>query len=868
MPSISAALKMYDSMSGPLKSLTQGMNLMLSAMFQMQEAADRNVNLDKTLVSAKEMLASAEADMALGLHHTAAAQAALNQTIANQPEPKIPQWTSFTTPEIFKGSGIERFKMEIADADNAINRLVENQTNLSAKANSMNILPPDAKLDIDTVHQRLIGIYDQMQQIVNRQSSIGQMDASEINRLNAQYELLRGHLHTAVAAQHELNTAMSQGDLSAANAAYRRLHTQVDAVEYAIRDNIQYQERFNRTLQSGTRSANGLLSQIRSMAAVYLSFQGIKQLVGETVGGAMQQQQMIDTFAARTGSKGLGFDIYDRLKKQALNYRQDINAALTGGMSFMSNTMDPTKLEQLNKLAMRLSKLNPAEGLQGAAFSLKELMSGDYTSIAERFNMSRNLLKGSAARKAGLAGDVDAFIKGMNDLLNKQHMTEEAFEEMLDSPAAKWQKIINKFKDNLRNVGQRALGAITSLIDKINTLDGGSFFDSLGNALAWAANAAGKLFDAAYAVYAFFTRNWGMIAPVVWGVVMAFIAYKAVLMAINIVQGIKNTLDLISATNAAMKAGMSMKAAAAHIAEATSCSAATAAQWGLNAALLACPFTWIIAAILVIIVLIYAVVGAINKMAGTSKSAAGYILGAFAFLGAALWNLFLGVFDMILGVISTLINTFIQFTEFLGNIFVNPVSSIIYLFQGLADDILAILQKVASAIDFVFGTKAADAVADWRAGLKDMADFAVAKYAPNENYQKIMNELNLNANDLGLKRWDYSDAWAAGYKAGENLLKGFDLGKALNMPFDSDINRVNEVGSINDTVDISSEDLKLMRELAEMKNIQNFVTLHPTSNITFTGAISKEVDVHKVIAEIEEVVRKDMISSAEGVYGV
>ncbi|WP_348981617.1 hypothetical protein [Desulfitobacterium sp. LBE] len=46
---------------------------------------------------------------------------------------------------------------------------------------------------------------------------------------------------------------------------------------------------------------------------------------------------------------------------------------------------------------------------------MKELMSGDYTSIAERFNMSRTMLRNSAARKAGLEGDVEAFIKGMDD---------------------------------------------------------------------------------------------------------------------------------------------------------------------------------------------------------------------------------------------------------------------------------------------------------------------------------------------------------------------------------------------------------------------------------------------------------------------
>ena len=60
------------------------------------------------------------------------------------------------------------------------------------------------------------------------------------------------------------------------------------------------------------------------------------------------------------------------------------------------------------------------------------------------------------------------------------------------------------------------------------------------------------------------------------------------------------------------------------------------------------------------------------------------------------------------------------------------------------------------------------------------------------------------------------------------------------------INKVNEVGRINDTVDISSEDLKMMRELAEMNAIQNFVSLTPTVNVQ-TGDIRNGYDVDTII---------------------
>ncbi len=77
--------------------------------------------------------------------------------------------------------------------------------------------------------------------------------------------------------------------------------------------------------------------------------------------------------------------------------------------------------------------------------------------------------------------------------------------------------------------------------------------------------------------------------------------------------------------------------------------------------------------------------------------------------------------------------------------------------------------------------------------------------------------------------------------------------------------RLDEVGKINDTVDISSEDIKMMRELAEMKNIQNFVTLQPSVNVQ-TGDIRNGVDVGSMVQAITTMLQDEISSSAEGVY--
>ena len=52
-----------------------------------------------------------------------------------------------------------------------------------------------------------------------------------------------------------------------------------------------------------------------------------------------------------------------------------------------------------------------------------------------------------------------------------------------------------------------------------------------------------------------------------------------------------------------------------------------------------------------------------------------------------------------------LVNPFIRIANFIGNIFTNPISSIIYLFQRAWLMVYLILEKIASALDFVFGSK-------------------------------------------------------------------------------------------------------------------------------------------------------------------
>jgi len=92
------------------------------------------------------------------------------------------------------------------------------------------------------------------------------------------------------------------------------------------------------------------------------------------------------------------------------------------------------------KQAEVLAALNPSEGLTGAAFSLREALSGDFTSIVERFNLPRERLKAlkeegvpalEAVRIAMAEMGVDAsLVAGMANTLGGRWST---FNDTLDS---------------------------------------------------------------------------------------------------------------------------------------------------------------------------------------------------------------------------------------------------------------------------------------------------------------------------------------------------------------------------------------------------------------------------------------------------
>ena len=403
------------------------------------------------------------------------------------------------------------------------------------------------------------------------------------------------------------------------------------------------------------------------------------------------------------------------------------------------------------------------------------------------------------------------------------------------------------------------------------------------------ANLAVMAFQALGWAIQFVGSNFSWIAPIFGTILTLIAAYnaylaisKAITTATSIAQGIgaviayaKAKADEKAALAAAAKGSSAAASAAVMMTEAAATASATAAQHGMNAALWACPLTWIIVAIVVLIGLIFLIVGIINKVTGSSVSAVGIIVGAITTAAAFIWNLFLGILDLVLGVFGAAWNYISQFVNFFANVFKDPIGSVIHLFGEFADTVLGVVETIASALDKVFGSDMAGTVADWRASLSATVEAAANKYG-NGKYEQVMEHVSWTTEDLGMDRWAYGDAWDTGYDFGAGLENSFSgLGNDFNMddymqglePLEAEIagGNLDSIGEIDEDVtvsdvDISDEDIRLLRDMAARDYLLQLQTITPVANVTF-GDVKETADVNKILDVIEHMVEEQMATS-------
>lgn len=286
----------------------------------------------------------------------------------------------------------------------------------------------------------------------------------------------------------------------------------------------------------------------------------------------------------------------------------------------------------------------------------------------------------------------------------------------------------------------------------------------------------------------------------------------------------------------------------------------TAAQAVFNAVMAMNPVALIIIGIILLIAIFYAAIAAVNKFKGTTLSATGMITGAIAVAGAFIGNIFIAAGNLIIDVVAVIWNFIATFAEFFANVFNDPIGSIVRLFAGLADTVLGILSTIASAIDTLFGSNLADAVNGWRNTLGGKVDELVGE--PKIKIPKLDSEA------LHFDRLNYGQAYDSGYNFGKGIegkLSGLKDSFALGDLLGSSAETAANTGAMKDSLDISEEELKYLRDLAEQEVINRFTTAEVKVEMTNHNNINSNMDLDGVISYFGSALEETLASVAEGV---
>ncbi|OMF17250.1 hypothetical protein BK131_04605 [Paenibacillus amylolyticus] len=589
---------------------------------------------------------------------------------------------------------------------------------------------------------------------------------------------------------------------------------------------LQLQGRVNNRIREGASASSGFLTNIQGIATTLLSIVGMQKLFSATIGGAMEQKKMEDMFIARTGDAEVGTAMFEKFKADALAAGQDVNKSLQSSLSFFSTTQNVDQLTQLNNLAQRLNAFDSAgNGIEGAAFALKEAMSGDIVSLAERFNMSKTDIRAFGVDEMGKAGDMEGFIKAFDLLLEKQKMGQAAFETMMASPAKQLEILGNNTKSMFADAGVAAMESLLPLITMLNTaFQAGTFdqfFSMLSSGLNWVVQNAMVLLGVITNVYNFFAENWGWIGPMIMSLGEAILMVWGAIKLVAIAQAV----------------------------------------W--NAVMAANPVVLFITVIVALIMWFY------NLWRTNDAFAAGFM---------RTWNAVLNFFSKVpiffARVGAGIANAFdsaratsLQILQDMANGAINIINSLIAKLNAIPGVSIDAVQQVTFAAG-----EAARAEANRQsreASIAGMEADASAKALEREQ-----NVLDMLDNREAARQADAAKQAGSAAGAGKSYdftewNKAADAGRTPAPADDGkkkNIGKVDKVGKIEKEVDISSEDLKTMRELAEMKNIQNYVTLTPTIQVK-TGDINNGMDIDTIVSRIEDVMTGEISTHASGVYG-
>ena len=323
----------------------------------------------------------------------------------------------------------------------------------------------------------------------------------------------------------ELNDRMTNG-INRIVSSIERLTSKIDGIGTATERASVASGEMVQDLQKANSQASSFIEKLAKIATTIAGFSFATKF---TLGEAMELDAYRREFEARFKSEEIGGAIYEKLQGQARQSAFSFKDLAQNTLSFMSATTDPKHLDGLNNLAEKLAIFDKTgQGLAGAGFSIKEAMSGDIVSLAERFNMSKADIRALGIDTAGKEGNIEKFIERFNLLLEKQNMGQQAYEKMLQSPKVQLSMFTSNIATAFAQASERAVATLTPLIMKLNDLFNQEPLQKFFAYFEWGLNLAVQGFLGVINTISWLgnvvSQNWAIIQPILIAISTVYIA--------------------------------------------------------------------------------------------------------------------------------------------------------------------------------------------------------------------------------------------------------------------------------------------------------------------------------------------------------
>lgn len=693
--------------------------------------------------------------------------------------------------------------------------------------------------------------------------------------------------------QRSMDGSFDTTSIEEARRATERAALEVIQLGNDIEQNEHHQQQFNRAVDNGTNAMDGLVGKAMGLIGVYASLQGVQKLLD--ISDTMVQNR------ARLDLMNDGLQTTDELVKMVYQSAQNARGSFTEMANvvgrFGNNARDAfDSNKEVIAFANLIQKQMTIAGAstQEANAAILQLSQGLGSGVLRGeelnavFEQAPNIIQSIADYLGVPIGQIRA-------MASEGQITADIVKNAMfaasDEINAKFEKIPMTWNQVWTMMKNGALMQFQPVLDKINELANNEEFQIFAtgmiDALAGVAMFLLYIMDLAGSVASFFSSHWSVIEPVIWGIVGALGAYLLAMTLVKLAHMLEFAWLVLTTTWKFIQTAATWALTGATWAQ-------VAAQTGLNAALAACPIIWIIMCIIILISVIYAVCQAIANMTGVANTGFGIITGGinvviqfFKNLGLAVANIAIGIGNAIAALASNMMSAFS-----------NAISSVQSWFYNLMSTALNVISSICAALNklpfvsFDYG------------GIVSKADEYAAKAAEKANYKEDYESIS-DAFSKGYNTFDAfesgwaSDAFESGASWGDGVmdkLSGYFKGgsdqenfaipenmfdtSAYNVPdyggttggydagnIPSNIaDTAGNTGAIADSIEITSEELKYLRDIAEKEVVNRFTTAQIKVEMTNNNNISSDMDLDGIVDYLASGVNEAMEKAAEGVH--